>query len=101
MLESGLSQSFPAGAVHNPYGLPYTPYGSSGGNGAAAGAVYSLINLGSDTLGSGMLPPSAANVFSIRTTHGKIVPMELVFPLVLAQVTNHARTRTQGRTHAL
>lgn len=54
------------GLIRNPYGLNYTTYGSSGGNGASGAAMFTILGLGTETGVSVNLPSSAANLVGLR-----------------------------------
>jgi Asp-tRNA(Asn)/Glu-tRNA(Gln) amidotransferase A subunit family amidase len=60
------------GQTRNPYDLPRTPGGSSGGTGSALAANFGTIGLGSDTFNSVRSPASANNLVGLRPTRGLI-----------------------------
>ncbi len=70
--KSKYSWSETGGLARNPYNLSHTSYGSSGGNGVAGAAAYALINVGTDTSGSVVLPSMACNLVGLRPTLGKL-----------------------------
>ncbi len=66
------STSETGGLAKNPYDLSRTTWGSSGGNGAAGAAVYTIIGLGTDTSGSVVLPSAAGSLVGLRPTMNKL-----------------------------
>jgi amidase len=58
------------GQTRNPYALGRNPGGSSGGTGAAIGANFATIGMGSDTCGSIRIPASHNSLVGIRGTQG-------------------------------
>jgi amidase len=68
----GLTSSSLGGQTKNPYELPRTPGGSSGGTGAALAANFATVGTGSDTVNSIRSPSSANSLVGIRPTRGLI-----------------------------
>lgn len=58
------------GQCRNPYSLDRTPWGSSGGSGAAASANLAAATIGTETDGSIVLPAAANGVVGIKPTVG-------------------------------
>lgn len=58
------------GQTRNPYALGRNPGGSSGGTGAAIGANFAAVGMGSDTCGSIRIPASHNSLVGIRGTQG-------------------------------
>ena len=58
------------GQCRNPYALDRTPWGSSGGSGAAASANLAAATIGTETDGSIVLPAAANGVVGIKPTVG-------------------------------
>jgi len=81
------------GATKNAYVEERSPYGSSGGTGAAIAASLGMIGLAADTQGSIQLPSAAEGMVGIRPTQG-LVSAENEFPLVMAQDSNGPISRT-------
>jgi Asp-tRNA(Asn)/Glu-tRNA(Gln) amidotransferase A subunit family amidase len=76
------SESSTAGTTRNPYNLEYVPAGSSGGTGAAIGANFGTIGLGTDTGNSIRGPSSHGSLVGFRTTLG-LVSRSGIVPLYL------------------
>jgi aspartyl-tRNA(Asn)/glutamyl-tRNA(Gln) amidotransferase subunit A len=70
MLSSGLSSFHQL--ARNPWDLSRTPGGSSAGAGAATGAGYGPLHLGTDIGGSLRLPASWCGVFTLKPSLGRI-----------------------------
>ncbi len=60
------------GRTNNPYGLDYTPGGSSGGEAAAIAACMSAVGIGSDSGGSIRVPAHFCGVASLKPTSGRV-----------------------------
>src|ERR1700752_4405393 len=60
------------GQTRNPYALPRTPGGSSGGTGAGVAANFAIAGIGTDTVNSIRSPASANNIVGIRPTLGLV-----------------------------
>lgn len=58
------------GQCRNPYSLDRTPWGSSGGSGAAASANLAAATIGTETDGSIVLPAAANGAVGIKPTVG-------------------------------
>jgi amidase len=58
------------GQTRNPHNPRYTPAGSSGGTGAAVGAWFAPLGLGTDTGGSLRSPTSVNGLAGLKPTHG-------------------------------
>lgn len=71
------------GTTKNAYVANRSPYGSSGGTGAAIAASLGIIGLAADTQGSIQLPSAAEGMVGIRPTQG-LVSADNEFPLVMA-----------------
>ncbi|MDQ3783275.1 MAG: amidase, partial [Actinomycetota bacterium] len=67
------------GAVRNPWDRTISPGGSSGGSGAAVGAGWVPVALGTDTGGSVRVPAALCGVVGLKVTHGA-VPTTGVYP---------------------
>lgn len=72
------------GMTRNPYSLNRSPSGSSGGSAVAMAADLALMALGTDTLGSIVLPASVCGVVGIKPTVG-LVSRAGVIPASLSQ----------------
>lgn len=68
------------GPVLNPWNRQNSPGGSSGGSGAAVGAGWVPVAIGTDTGGSVRVPAALCGVLGLKVTHGAI-PNKGVFPL--------------------
>lgn len=68
------------GPVRNPWDPDNSPGGSSGGSGAAVGAGWVPVAIGTDTGGSVRVPAALCGVLGLKVTHGT-VPLTGVFPL--------------------
>lgn len=88
------------GAVRNPWDRTISPGGSSGGSGAAVGAGWVPVALGTDTGGSVRVPAALCGVVGLKVTHGA-VPTTGVYPLAPSLDTVGAITRTMGDAAAL
>jgi amidase len=60
------------GQTRNPHNVAYTPAGSSGGSGAAVGAWFAPLALGTDTGGSLRSPTSVNGLAGLKPTHGLV-----------------------------
>jgi len=60
------------GQTRNPHNIAYTPAGSSGGSGAAVGAWFAPLALGTDTGGSLRSPASVNGLAGLKPTHGLV-----------------------------
>jgi aspartyl-tRNA(Asn)/glutamyl-tRNA(Gln) amidotransferase subunit A len=70
MLSSGLSSFHKL--TRNPWGVRYTPGGSSAGAGAAAAAGYGPLHLGTDIGGSLRLPAGWCGIFTLKPSLGRV-----------------------------
>ncbi|MGL4649843.1 MAG: amidase family protein, partial [Caldilineaceae bacterium] len=70
------------GQTRNPYG-PYETYGSSSGSGAAAGAKFATVTVGSETSGSLIQPARVHSVVALRPSLG-LISRDYVVPLAPA-----------------
>jgi aspartyl-tRNA(Asn)/glutamyl-tRNA(Gln) amidotransferase subunit A len=70
MLSSGLSTFHPL--TRNPWDLSRNPGGSSSGAGAAAGAGYGPLHVGTDIGGSIRLPAGWCGVFGLKPSNGRV-----------------------------
>ena len=86
-----------SGQTYNPYDLRKTPYGSSGGTAAAIAASMGVLGIGTDTLGSLVLPSSANGLVTVRATQG-LVPSDGVVPATARQDVVGPMTRTVNAT---
>ena len=77
---SGGDHSSFHGAVHNPWGLEYSPGGSSSGSGAAVAAGMLFGSMGTCTGGSIRGPASYCSVVGLKPSYG-LVSRHGVFPL--------------------
>lgn len=75
--ESGDNPDY--GKIRNPWGLGYSPGGSSGGSGAQVAAGLAALSVGSDNGGSVRIPAALCGVVGLKPTHGRI-SMEGMFP---------------------
>eukprot|EP00164_Ancoracysta_twista_P007144 GFYU01010095.1.p1 GENE.GFYU01010095.1~~GFYU01010095.1.p1 ORF type:complete len:407 (-),score=116.87 GFYU01010095.1:41-1240(-) len=78
------STSTIAGACKNAYNAERSPYGSSGGTGAAVAASFGVIGMAEDTQGSIQMPAAAEGMIGVRPTQG-LVSSAGMFPLVPVQ----------------
>lgn len=83
----GTGRSSIGGQTLNPHNLRYTPAGSSGGTGAAVGAWFAPLGLGTDTGGSLRSPTSVNGLAGLKPTNGLlsrggIIPTCLCFDAV-------------------
>ena len=69
---TGETDNIVYGCTSNPYGLEYSPGGSSGGEAAAIAAGGSPLGIGSDALGSIRLPAHCCGIAGIKPTQGRI-----------------------------
>lgn len=81
------------GQTVNPYDPLRSPAGSSGGTGAAIGANFGVIGLGTDTGGSIRNPSSFNALVGVRPTIG-LSSRSGIIPLALSQDTAGPMTRT-------
>jgi amidase len=81
------------GQCRNPYALDRTPWGSSGGSGAAASANLAAATVGTETDGSIVLPAAACGVVGIKPTVGLTSRAGLI-PISSSQDTVGALGRT-------
>lgn len=81
------------GQTLNPYALDRTPYGSSGGTGAAIAANLGAVGLGTDTSASIVLPSSANDLVGLRPTVG-LTSRDGIIPGDLASDVGGPMTRT-------
>lgn len=87
------------GQTLNPYDLTRSPAGSSGGPAAAVAANYSVLSVGTDTLGSIRGPVNAESLIGVKPTLGLvsgtgIIPFALTFDVagpMTRTVTDSAR----------
>jgi amidase len=79
--------------VANPYDLPRTAGGSSGGTGAAIAANLGGIGFGTDTGGSIRVPSSYNQLVGMRPTVG-LTSRDGIIPLALSQDTGGPMTRS-------
>jgi aspartyl-tRNA(Asn)/glutamyl-tRNA(Gln) amidotransferase subunit A len=70
MLSSGISSFHPT--TRNPWDLGKNPGGSSSGAGAAGGAGYGPLHLGTDIGGSIRLPAGWCGLFGLKPSHGRV-----------------------------
>jgi aspartyl-tRNA(Asn)/glutamyl-tRNA(Gln) amidotransferase subunit A len=70
MLSSGISSFHPT--TRNPWDLSKNPGGSSSGAGAAGGAGYGPLHLGTDIGGSIRLPAGWCGLFGLKPSHGRV-----------------------------
>jgi aspartyl-tRNA(Asn)/glutamyl-tRNA(Gln) amidotransferase subunit A len=59
------------GPVRNPWGLEYSPRGSSGGSAAAVAARLCVAALGTDTAASIRMPAAFCGVVGVKATYGR------------------------------
>ncbi|MCC0179020.1 amidase [Waterburya agarophytonicola K14] len=69
------------GRTNNPWGLDYTPGGSSGGSASAVAAGFSALDLGSDFGGSIRLPAHYCGVYGFMPTDGRVATTGHIPPL--------------------
>jgi amidase len=81
------------GQCRNPYSLDRTPWGSSGGSGAAASANLAAATIGTETDGSITLPAAANGVVGIKPTVG-LTSRAGVIPISRSQDTVGPLART-------
>jgi amidase len=81
------------GQCRNPYALDRTPWGSSGGSGAAASANLAAATIGTETDGSIVLPAAASGVVGIKPTVG-LTSRAGVIPISSSQDTVGPLART-------
>lgn len=67
----GITHSRIWGITRNPWGLDYSPGGSSGGSGAALAAGFTTIATGTDIGGSIRIPSSACGTVGFKPPHGR------------------------------
>jgi len=60
------------GQTRNPYDLTRSPGGSSGGPAAAVAANFTVLSVGTDTLGSIRSPVNAESLVGVKTTRGLV-----------------------------
>src|SRR6266852_1877282 len=88
------------GQCRNPYALDRTPWGSSGGSGAAASANLAAATIGTETDGSIVLPAAANGVVGIKPTVG-LTSRAGVIPISSSQDTVGPLGRTVADAAAL
>jgi amidase len=88
------------GQCRNPYALDRTPWGSSGGSGAAASANLAAATIGTETDGSIVLPAAANGVVGIKPTVG-LTSRAGVIPISRSQDTVGPLGRTVADAAAL
>ena len=81
------------GQCRNPYALDRTPWGSSGGSGAAASANLAAATIGTETDGSIVLPAAACGVVGVKPTVG-LTSRAGVIPISSSQDTVGPLART-------
>jgi amidase len=69
---NGTTVSSASGITRNPYGLTRSAGGSSGGSGAALGADFTALALGTDTGGSVRIPASVNAIVALKPTNGRV-----------------------------
>jgi aspartyl-tRNA(Asn)/glutamyl-tRNA(Gln) amidotransferase subunit A len=75
--ESGDNPDF--GRMRNPWGIDYSPGGSSGGSAAQVAAGMAWLSVGTDNGGSVRIPAALCGIVGLKPTHGRI-SMEGLFP---------------------
>jgi amidase/aspartyl-tRNA(Asn)/glutamyl-tRNA(Gln) amidotransferase subunit A len=70
LMASGVSSLH--GIVRNPWGLAFSPGGSSAGAGASLAAGIGFLSVGSDIAGSVRLPASQCGLAALKPTQGRI-----------------------------
>jgi amidase len=80
---SGGPNSSLGGQTRNPHDPLRSPYGSSGGAGAAIAAGYATLGLGTDTGGSVRWPASSNGIVGLRPTMG-LLSRDGIIPLALS-----------------
>src|SRR5262245_14836143 len=81
------------GYTRNPYNTAFATGGSSGGNGAALAASFSVVGVGTDTLGSIRMPSAFNALVGLRPTVGLVSRTGLV-PLNSVRDTAGPMTRS-------
>ncbi len=68
----GFDETHPIGASLNPYGLKYSPGGSSNGVGVSMASYFATVGIGTDTGGSVMNPSAWCSLVGMVATQGLV-----------------------------
>jgi amidase len=69
------------GPTHNPWGLEYSPGGSSGGSAASVAAGILPLAHGTDGGGSLRIPASHCGLFGFKASRGRLLPGSFAVPV--------------------